>query len=93
MRYPNCVITGCALWIPSEGKALWGDLHELQGIWCFNGATRLGEGAAWQYAEPPASTKTLCIRDGAAYFERSGIVTVSKSDASLNSAALAYLES
>lgn len=86
----TCLITGCALVI--EGNSLWGDLHEEQDCYIFNGVLKGGE-ALWQYGDtPPPAIKQIVWTGGWAPFERRGVVILPKKLCELNQAAKDYLK-
>lgn len=74
----TCLITGCRLVIPAEGKSLWGDLHEVNAgysrevCYVFNGVLNSGE-ANWDYHLDNTKIEKHVIVHGD-YFERRGVV-------------------
>lgn len=89
----NCIITGCSL--VRGGSWVHGDLHEEGGCYIFNAVLNTSKGlaqgeAAWEYDGEPQDLKVVEIRGN--YFERRGVIVVSKAYARLNDAALHYLE-
>jgi hypothetical protein len=92
---PQCIITGCALYIPAEGKVLWGDLHEFRDLYIFNGVVRNDGSVAWTYVSPDPDThwdKMVVVNHlTAPYFDKRGIVVLAKEHCELNPAAKAYL--
>lgn len=87
---PECVITGCALYSPEEGKSVWGDLHQLGGVWIFNAVLDEHMEARWEHGVPEDWLKVVQCR-GTNYFERRGVIVVAIGDAWLNDAAWAHL--
>lgn len=60
----GCILTGCALHIPAEGKWSWGDLHG-------EGDARIFVGNSWEVTPVDNREKTVTLEWGASYFERS----------------------
>lgn len=90
----RCLITGCALVSVQEGWATWGDLFEVGDTYVFNAMLHKGE-ALRSYQRPvPYELKQLLIHESFAptYFERRGVIVISKADASLNATAKEYLK-
>lgn len=91
----TCIINGCRLVIPPEGKSLWGDLHQLyDGTWVFNGCLDAQSSAwndpLWEYASDADATEKQLIGIGP-YFERRGVVTIPATSGEYNAAAKEYL--
>lgn len=96
----TCLITGCRLVIPAEGKSLWGDLHTIEGVYplqdipfresayVFNGVLENFE-AAWEHAsDSDASEKQIFVKGD--YFERRGVICFV--DAEFNQAVKDYIK-
>lgn len=85
----RCLITGCELIDPDQGKWCHGDLWVEGGCYVHNAVLVDGE-AAWKYDEPPTGTKAVivCTDD---YFERRGVIVVEILDAELNALAREYI--
>lgn len=101
MAQSKCLITGCWLSLPSEGKRVWGDLHASGSALVFNAvltpdtlARSANRGdAAWEYS-PPAflpHEKSVEIPASFPYFERRGVIVFDKYNAIFNSAATQYI--
>ena len=95
----RCLIHGCRLVIPLEGKSICGDLFECcdGDIFVFRGDTVGGDEdgynglreGAWEYEDPIKYSNyepqlTLVVSD---YYERRGIATFDSKDAVFNVAA------
>lgn len=77
------------------GSWVHGDLHEEGGCFIFNAVLNPHKGpmrgeAYWQFDGEPYELKALELHGN--YFDRRGVIVVSKSYASLNDAAAHYLE-
>lgn len=91
----RCLITGCRLVIPAEGKSIWGDLFECSGgeIFVFSGNVQgAANRAVWAYEYPlEGDSEVQIILDTDDYTERRGIVTMDAKGAHFNEAAKSYL--
>lgn len=92
----NVLITGCGIYLPGEGKAVWGDLWECGEAFIINACLNDDGDSAWCYNMPDNAYSELGCRcliahHNAIYFERRGIIVIAKTDAELNVAARLYL--
>lgn len=92
MSFPRCIITGCAFVDTAYGETAWGDLFEVGDTYVFNAAVTQGE-TLWERSLPRGDVKQLLTLPSFAspYFERRGVIVISKSDAKLNEVAREYV--
>lgn len=87
-----CLITGCELFVPEEGKTLHGDLHHIGDCYVFNGV--LNDKGETNWLPNYRGLQTTChliINPGEFYFERRGVVVVAKKASFLNEKAREYV--
>jgi hypothetical protein len=93
----KCVITGCALVVEAENKAVWGDLHRVgMDTYAFNAVLKTTENsdhvkADWRYGSFLTKDKAIHIINCADYFERHGVIVFHIADSKFNAVAEAYL--
>lgn len=85
----KCIITGCDLQVKSGGMWCHGDLWVEGDCYIFNACVEGGE-VLWVYSEYDEGGRLLTI-DYGEYFERRGVIVVSKACAYLNSQAREYI--
>ena len=88
----NCIITGCRLIIPLQGRSLWGDLHQQAASLIFNGAPGIGAHEDSRSDEPfipfvqDVSERQILLL-GHYMFERRGVIVFEANCARYNDAA------
>jgi hypothetical protein len=97
MKMNKCVITGCALVVEAENKAVWGDLHRV-GVdtYVFDAVLKNEENGAharanWKYPYFLNKDKAIHIINCADYFERRGVIVFRIADSKFNAVAEEYL--
>lgn len=95
----QCLITGCDLLVPAEGKWAHGDLHMTGTCFVFNACLHNGE-TLWLYrdqipltigTDPEEPTARCIILDQPYYFERRGVIVFDALHSHFNQAAKDYL--
>lgn len=84
---PQCLITGCELFVLPEGLSFHGDLHRIGDTYIFNGNPN-AQGTPGLPADA-ANRKLLTINDS--FFSRRGLWVCPTATASLNQCAKDYL--
>jgi len=79
-----CVITGCAL--HGENGWAWGDLHAQGDQFIFNACLDERGETKWHQTQPRPVSKVLVLTSMEHYFERRGVIIVSKNDAEIHGA-------
>ena len=93
----TCIIIGCAFVDEARQRCVWGDLHQIDGVYVFNAVLNPKGEAAWQYSDDfvvPEVTKQVILNETCPdfdYFERRGVIIVNRIFAKLNTAARKYL--
>lgn len=92
MNQPQCIITGCALVCPNEGKWAWGDLHRLGTALVFRSVVCQRGKTAWSYELKDCDFNDKAVQvDSNAIFDRAGVVVFMEADAKLNLPATVHL--
>lgn len=87
----ECIITGCGLLIPAEGKWAHGDLHMVGTCFVFNAAMHNGE-TEWTLRKVGEEVSNrVIILDQPYYFERRGVIIFDAMHSHFNQAARTYL--
>lgn len=87
------LITGCALSIPAEGKAVWGDLWFIGQSFVFV-ANCKGFDTDWLYGDEALSllnAKAIHLVYNAPYLDRRGVVVFDRKYGAFNGDALAHM--
>lgn len=86
----KCIINGCDLIDEYSGRHVHGDLHLEGDCYVFNACPDGGNNTAWRYS-PSDASKTITLSAAHNWFERRGVIVVSKDWAVLSEKAQAYL--
>lgn len=87
----KCLITGCTLYIPAEGKHVHGDLHSVApGVFAFNAVLINGD-TRWDHDGLNVTDSAKVVAVCGDYYEKRGVIAFSRESAEFNQAAITYL--
>jgi len=82
----TCYITGCRLIVPVLGAHRWGDLHNFEGIWIFNGS-----GSPWEYGPVPTGEKSITLHTDFPFVQLHDVVIFPMRSGGLSTEAQEYV--
>jgi hypothetical protein len=100
MKMSKCVITGCALVVEAENKAVWGDLHRVgMDTYVFDAVLKNEENSVhvmsdWRYedyGDKIGERRSIIILGDADYFEQRGVIVFRIAESKFNAVTEEYL--
>jgi hypothetical protein len=88
---PECIITGCVLYVFNEEKFAYGDLHKIGDCLIFNAVLNEDGQAHWQYKFDAKDQHRMVTVNSDKYFERRGVIVFSVKNTAFNETARKYL--